>query len=84
MGSSGRRCCTAVSARAADDGRYENRATARMIEMSDYGKGMQLAHEHLGKRPARFMQDESPAKLDAIRARHDPGEMLFPWMGRPA
>ena len=55
-----------------DDARYGNWATERISEMAHLGKGIQLADENLGRRPARFMSDANRARLEQIRAQYDP------------
>ena len=55
-----------------DDARYGNWATERISEMAHLGKGIQLADENLGRRPARFMNDSNRARLEQIRAQYDP------------
>jgi FAD/FMN-containing dehydrogenase len=56
--------------------------TERMGEMEALSSGIQLADENLGRRPARFAGDENMARLDALRAKHDPDGLFHPWMGR--
>ena len=34
------------------------------------------------ERPARFVSDENMARLDELRAAHDPDGLFHPWMGR--
>jgi FAD/FMN-containing dehydrogenase len=57
---------------AQDDARYGNWATDRISEMAHLGKGIQLADENLGRRPARFMSDTNRARLEQIRTQYDP------------
>jgi hypothetical protein len=59
-------------------------AADRMREMEHLASGLQLADENLGERPARFMTDEHMARLDRLRAVHDPEGRFHTWMGRPA
>jgi FAD/FMN-containing dehydrogenase len=54
----------------------------RMGEMDHLASGIQLADENLGQRPARFLSDEHLARLDRLRAVHDPNGRFHPWMGR--
>jgi FAD/FMN-containing dehydrogenase len=54
----------------------------RMREMEGLASGIQLADENLGRRPARFVSDESLARLDEVRAKYDPEGLFHPWMGR--
>jgi FAD/FMN-containing dehydrogenase len=72
-----------VWADAADDEANSAWATERMREMAHLASGIQLADENLGERPARFVSDGNLARLDELRARHDPGGLFHPWMGRP-
>ena len=58
-------------------------ATERMREMEPLASGIQLADENLGRRPARFVSDANLARLDELRAAHDPDGLFYPWMGRP-
>jgi len=57
-------------------------ATERMREMEHLSSGIQLADENLGRRPARFVSEANLARLDELRARHDPDGLFHPWMGR--
>lgn len=68
---------------AADDARYGGWAVGHMREMAPLARGVQLADENLGERPARFVRDEHLARLDEIRAKRDPHGRFHPWMGRP-
>ena len=45
-------------------------ATDRMREMEHLARGIQLADENLGMRPARFASEENMARLDRVRERH--------------
>lgn len=67
----------------ADDATTGAWARERMREMAPLATGCQLADENLGERPARFVADANLARLDELRARHDPGARFHPWMGRP-
>lgn len=68
--------------RAEDDRRYEDWATDCMSNMEEHARGIQLADENLGKRPARFVTDENLARLDTLRAQYDPEGLFREWMGR--
>lgn len=68
--------------RAQDDAAYAGWATDCMRRMAPHGIGVQLADENLGRRPARFMQEEKLARLDRIRERYDPEGRFHAWMGR--
>jgi FAD/FMN-containing dehydrogenase len=67
----------------ADDDANVAWATERMRELEHLATGIQLADENLGRRPARFASDGSMARLDELRAKHDPRGMFHAWMGRP-
>jgi len=66
----------------ADDPANVAWAADRMREMEHLASGIQLADENLGERPARFVTDANLARLDELRARHDPEGRFHPWMGR--
>jgi FAD/FMN-containing dehydrogenase len=72
-----------VWADARDDAAGVEWATERMRELEPFATGIQLADENLGLRPARFVSDESLARLDALRERYDPDGLFHDWMGRP-
>ncbi|HEY6781244.1 MAG TPA: FAD-binding oxidoreductase [Thermoleophilaceae bacterium] len=67
---------------ATDDAANVAWATERMRELEPLASGIQLADENLGHRPARFVSDAHLARLDALRATHDPDGRFHPWMGR--
>ena len=62
----------------------ETWATDHMKALSAHSVGIQLADENLGRRPAPFMAPANLARLDALRARHDPEGRFNPYMGRIA
>ncbi|MBL8779394.1 MAG: FAD-binding oxidoreductase [Alphaproteobacteria bacterium] len=68
--------------RAADDAKYANWATDHMQAMASMSAGIQLADENLGKRPARFLSDTHMARLDRLRATHDPAGRFHSYRGR--
>jgi len=53
-----------------------------MKAMEPHAKGVQLADENLGRRPAPFMATENLARLDRLRAAHDPAGRFHHYMGR--
>lgn len=53
-----------------------------MNELAPYATGIQLADENLGERPARFMAEANLARLDRLRAAHDPAGRFHSYMGR--
>jgi hypothetical protein len=59
----------------------ETWATDHMRGLQDHSLGIQLADENLERRPARFMAPANLARLDALRARHDPEGRFNPYMG---
>jgi FAD/FMN-containing dehydrogenase len=67
----------------ADDEANVAWATERMRELEHLASGIQLADENLGLRPARFLSDESHARLRSIRARYDPDGLFHSWMALP-
>jgi FAD/FMN-containing dehydrogenase len=64
--------------------RDESWATDHMRAMQADSIGIQLADENLGRRPAAFMAPANLARLDALRAHHDPEGRFNPYMGRVA
>jgi FAD/FMN-containing dehydrogenase len=44
----------------------------QMRRLEPLSRGIQLADENLHHRPARFLSDENAARLETLRARHDP------------
>ena len=65
-----------------DDKKYITWAADCMKEMDAHAKGIQLADENLGRRPARFMADENLARLDDLRTKFDGSNRFNAWMGR--
>jgi len=57
-------------------------AVSRMTDLAPLAKGVQLADENLGERPARFMADANLARLDRLRAAHDPAGRFHSYIGR--
>jgi hypothetical protein len=55
-----------------------------MTDLAPCATGIQLADENLGERPARFMADANLARLDRLRAAHDPAGRFHSYMGRAA
>lgn len=51
--------------------------------LAPLASGVQLADENLARRPFRFVSDAAMARLDALRAAHDPDGRFVPWMARP-
>jgi FAD/FMN-containing dehydrogenase len=67
----------------ADKAQYANWATDHMRALEPFSKGIQLADENTGRRPARFARDQNLARLDEIRKIRDPDGRFNAWMGRP-
>ena len=57
-------------------------ARDNMAAMQPLASGIQLADENLANRPMPFMTPHNMAKLDALRAAHDPAGRFHPYMGR--
>jgi hypothetical protein len=57
-------------------------ARDNMAEMQHLASGIQLADENLANRPMPFMKPGNMAKLDTLRAEHDPLGRFHPYMGR--
>lgn len=68
---------------ATGDAANERWATDCMRRFEPFAKGIQLADENLGQRPARFMADANLMRLERIRAQYDPEGRFHAWMGRP-
>jgi FAD/FMN-containing dehydrogenase len=66
-----------------DKGGASHWAQDNMAAMAHLSSGMQLADENLGRRPMPFMAKDNLARLDALRAKHDPKGRFHPYMGRP-
>jgi FAD/FMN-containing dehydrogenase len=45
---------------------------SQMRRLEPFSRGIQLADENLHARPAQFLSDENAARLEALRAEHDP------------
>jgi FAD/FMN-containing dehydrogenase len=57
-------------------------AIDNMRAMAPLSTGIQLADENLGARPARFLSDAHMARLDTLRATHDPAGRFHSYLGR--
>jgi FAD/FMN-containing dehydrogenase len=66
-----------------DTAQHANWATEHMRTLAPFSKGIQLADENTGRRPARFVSDQNLARLDEIRKIRDPEARFNAWMGRP-
>jgi FAD/FMN-containing dehydrogenase len=65
----------------ADDERCIDWPRSNMAAMAPLSSGVGLADENLGRRPARFATDENMARLERVRATHDPDGRFHSWMG---
>ena len=65
-----------------DEAAHVNWATDHMKSLEPWSRGIQLADENLGRRPARFVSDANMARLDQVRAHYDPHGRFHAWMGR--
>jgi FAD/FMN-containing dehydrogenase len=68
--------------RAEDEAAARGWAQGHMRTMAPLATGIQLADENLGRRPAPFLAPAAMARLDQLRARHDPEGRFHPYMGR--
>lgn len=66
-----------------DTGGAKTWAQDNMAAMAHLSSGMQLADENLGRRPMPFLAKDNLARLDALRAAHDPDGRFHAYMGRP-
>lgn len=48
--------------------------------LAPFASGLELADENLGARPGRFMADAARARLEALRATHDPAGRFHSYM----
>jgi len=69
---------------ASDDAQHATWAMDHMRELEPYSRGIQLADENTGRRPARFLSDKNMARLQQIRAERDPQGRFHSWMGHLA
>ncbi len=64
----------------AEDRKHQAWVTDRMHDLEPMGKGIQLADENLAARPFRFMSEENLARLESLRAKHDPERRFHSYM----
>jgi FAD/FMN-containing dehydrogenase len=57
--------------------------TDHMRSLERFSSGIQLADENLGARPFRFLADANFARLQELRAKHDPNRLFHSYMGLP-
>ena len=58
--------------------------TERMRELEPLADGIQLADENLRARPFRFMDEGRLARVEALRAKYDPGGLFHAYMHQSA
>jgi FAD/FMN-containing dehydrogenase len=68
----------------AEDAAHQAWVTDHMRSLERFSSGIQLADENLGARPFRFLADVNFARLQALRAKHDPGGLFHSYMGLPS
>jgi FAD/FMN-containing dehydrogenase len=67
----------------AEDAAHQAWVADHMRRLEPFASGIQLADENLGARPFRFLADANFARLQALRARHDPQGLFHSYMGLP-
>jgi len=70
----------AVWKEAKDEAAASAWATDGMRSMEGFATGLALADENLGLRPGKFLADANLARLEALRARHDPDGRFHSYM----
>jgi FAD/FMN-containing dehydrogenase len=68
---------------AAEDAAHQAWVTDHMRSLERFSSGIQLADENLGARPFRFLADANFARLQELRAKHDPAGLFHSYMGLP-
>jgi FAD/FMN-containing dehydrogenase len=71
-----------VSKDAKDDEAASSWVADGMRRIAPFATGLALADENLGLRPGKFLADANLARLDALRARHDPEGRFHSYPGR--
>jgi FAD/FMN-containing dehydrogenase len=56
----------------AQDDHYQSWITDHMQRLEHLSEGIQLADENLANRSARYLSEENSARLEQLRAKHDP------------
>jgi len=64
----------------AEDERMVGWATGQMRRLEPLSLGIQLADENLVNRPARYLSEENAARLEQLRARHDPDGVFHSYL----
>jgi FAD/FMN-containing dehydrogenase len=67
----------------AEDAAHQAWVTDHMRSLERFSSGIQLADENLGARPFRFLDDVNFARLQELRAEHDPDGLFHSYMGLP-
>jgi FAD/FMN-containing dehydrogenase len=67
----------------AEDAAHQAWVTDHMRSLERFSSGIQLADENLGARPFRFLDDANFARLQELRAEHDPNGLFHSYMGLP-
>ena len=68
----------------AEDQKHQAWVTEHMKKLEPLASGIQLADENLAARPFKFIADKNLARLEALRAKYDPGAMFHSYMAVPA
>ena len=66
-----------------EDARHQAWVTDHMKSLEPLASGIQLADENLSARPFRFIADDKRKRLEAMRAKYDPGGLFHSYMGMP-
>jgi FAD/FMN-containing dehydrogenase len=67
----------------AEDQKHQAWVTDHMKKLEPLASGIQLADENLAARPFKFIADKNLARLEALRAKYDPGGMFHSYMAVP-
>jgi FAD/FMN-containing dehydrogenase len=67
----------------AEDAAHQAWVTDHMRSLERFSSGIQLVDENLGARPFRFLDDANFARLQELRAEHDPNGLFHSYMGLP-
>jgi hypothetical protein len=68
----------------AEDRPHQAWVTEHMKKLEPLASGIQLADENLAARPFKFIADKNLARLEALRAKYDPGGMFHSYMAVPS
>jgi hypothetical protein len=66
-----------------EDAAHQAWVTDHMRSLERFSSGIQLADENLDARPFRFLADSNFARLQRLRAKHDPNGLFHSYMGLP-